>query len=29
MGQEVVEGGKGPQTKETVHPKWAKQPRVT
>ena len=28
-GQEVVEGGKGPQTKETVHPKGAKQPRVT
>ena len=28
-GQEVVEGGKGPQTKKTVTPKGAKQPKVT
>ena len=28
-GQDVVEGWKDPQTKETVPPKEAKQPRVT
>ena len=28
-GQEIVEGGNGPQTAEIVHPKGTKQPRVT